>query len=105
MSNEMGAEARKTVQDLMLIPQRKNIEQNLSLKKKREMTAKTLLTMQGIKHGEKCTRCELNCQVKHDESMTFWARQDGIKPLYDLGNCPKQGKLEKLNIKKKRRVK
>lgn len=100
---EMSPEARKTIQDLMLIPQREKIQQKLSLKKKRESTAETLLKMQGIKHGEKCNRCEINCEIKHQESMTFWANVDGLTPIYNLGNCPKQGKLEKKNIKMNKR--
>jgi hypothetical protein len=41
-----------------------------------------LLKAQGIKFGEKCSRCELNCVVKHEESVVFWANLEGIEPLY-----------------------
>jgi hypothetical protein len=101
---DMSPEARKTIQDLMLIPQRAKIQQKLSLKKKRETTSDVLLKMQGIKHGEKCNRCELNCEIKHQESMTFWASVDGLTPIYNMENCPKQGKLEKKNLKMKKRA-
>lgn len=152
---EMGPEARNTLQHLMLLPQKNNVQQKLSLKKKRETESIMLLKAQGIKFGEKCSRCEVNCKVKHEESMVFWARLEGIEPEYcmeqrdeavqnemksqhiseldakkivdseveylmeteqmtkegallaltGLKQCPKQGRIEKSKIKKKRRSK
>jgi hypothetical protein len=46
----------------------------------------------------------LNCEVKHLESVDFWAVIEGRKPQHTLENCPKQGKLEKAKLEKKKRV-
>jgi len=97
-------DSTKAVQDMMLLPYAKKIEKKISITKKRETTSKTLLTAQGIRHGEKCCRCGLNCEVKRKESVEY-DRIFNEDPIYKLETCPKQGKLEKLRIKKKGRKK
>ena len=79
---ELSPEARNVMQGLMLCRGQRDREQKISLKKKREESSLMLLKAQGIKYGEKCSRCELNCVVKHEESVAFWANLEGIEPLY-----------------------
>jgi hypothetical protein len=98
-------DSTKAVQDMMLLPYAKKIEKKISITKKRETTSKTLLTAQGIRHGEKCCRCGLNCEVKRKESVEYDKIFGNEKAIYKLETCPKQGKLEKLKIKKKGRQK
>jgi hypothetical protein len=98
----MNPESKSTVQDMIIEPNRKRIEKATSLKKRREALSNTLLKAQGIRHGDKCYRCGLNCEVKRQEHVDF-SKIFKEPPIYSLDNCPKQGKLSKLRIKKKNR--
>ncbi len=82
-------ETIKIIEDLTLEAHRRNIEKKQSLKKKREEVSKLLLKTSGIRFKEKCTRCNLNCEVKHGESTHFWAKTEGLKPVYNLKTCPR----------------
>lgn len=90
----MGVEAKKTHQDL-IIESKKSTLDIRSLKKRREKTSKVLLEAQRITYEEKCTRCNLNCRIKHRESLDFWAVKQGLEPTINSENCPKQGKVKK----------
>lgn len=54
------------------------------------------------RHTKMCAACELNCEVRHVE-VGFWARVDGLSPVYSIRNCPKQTRSEVLGIKRPRR--
>ena len=99
---DISIETAHTIQGLAIEGNRSKVDKHTSLKRKRESEADILLRAQGIKHGEKCKRCSLNCDVKHRESVTFWAVLEGTPPKYTLDTCPRQGHLEKLKVKTKK---
>jgi hypothetical protein len=89
---EMSAKSQQIVQEMILLPVQNKLKRKMSLKKKREYEAQTLLKAQGIKHNKACYRCSLDCEVKHQESTGFWAKEektDSIAPVYNITNCPK----------------
>ena len=49
-----------------------------------------------------CAACEINCKIRHGE-RDFWARVEGLAPIYTIRTCPKQTKKEVLGIKPKKR--
>ena len=82
MEDATSPETQLFTQQLILQMGKKQRDKSISPKKKREAESLVLLNAQDIKFGEKCARCELNCCVKHLESVLFWARTEGLQPVY-----------------------
>jgi hypothetical protein len=101
----VDSETLGKIQDLMVNSQKHKISPIVSIKEKRKATSDILLKSQHIKHGKNCNRCNLNCEVKHLESIDFWAIKEGLEHKYTLETCPRQDKLDKVKLKRKRRVK
>lgn len=100
---ELSKESKKTINELMWMKDQRGLIRKISLKAKRKAESEILLKASKIPHGEKCSRCEVNCEIKHKESVDFWAKREGLEPVYNLETCPKQGELQRHRIKMKKR--
>ncbi|NMC13582.1 MAG: hypothetical protein GYA34_11965 [Chloroflexi bacterium] len=87
-SAQVTPETKKTIQDLIL--RVKHTSDKKSARRKRYEASMVLLKTLEIKHKPECVKCMLNCEVKHKEDVEFWARIEGIEPVYNMENCPKE---------------
>lgn len=71
--------------------------------KTRHEVSKILLSTVRIKHKSECIKCLINCEVKHAEDTTFWARKEGLDPVYSLETCPKVSNDKVKEAKKSQR--
>jgi len=86
MVEDLSYEAGKARQEMMVMMARKDTSPK-SAHKKRLLTSQLLLKR--VKHKGECVKCLVNCSVKHEEDVDFWALKEGLKPVYTLETCPK----------------
>jgi len=97
MAEELTYAAGVARQQMMIMVAKGNSTPK-SAHKKRIETAKLLLKR--VKHKGECVKCLVNCSVKHEEDVDFWALKDGLKPVYSLETCPKVSD-DKMKLAKK----
>lgn len=97
MAVQISEDTARTISQLGLMVNKKTVYKSAA--KNKHETSRALLKTLGIKHKPECLKCMINCEVKHEEDIDFWARKENLAPVYTLETCPRKIEVDGKQLK------